>query len=178
MKTLRIVCLAALLFFFMGVVCFLGYHWFSTAEGDDLAGLAKNAADFYNYEKLYIEKTAQRGNYLAALCRDKSNNWRMCVFDKDKIFENRWEISGGASNMEIGKIGNWNYGSPQGEAVLIFFGIELQKEISWYTFQNSNIHYICPVKDNGVLDIFIIPDNHDIHGIPEPLDSNRRPLYK
>lgn len=152
------------------------FHWFSTANESDLDALARQAADYLHYDELSIEKVERRGNYLAALCKDPEGNWSLCEFDRDRLFENRWHANGGKLKIEDGTASSWNYGSSQGEAVLIFCGGNIPNEVCWYEFQNSNITYTCPVENNMILDIFIIPDSHDINGYPILLDRNQQEI--
>lgn len=158
------------------VAGYCSFHWFSTADESDLDALARQAADYLNYDELSIEKVERRGNYLAALCRDPEGNWSLCEFDRDRLFENRWRANGGKLKIEDGTASSWNYGSPQGEAVLIFCGGNIPDEVCWYEFQNSNITYTCPVENKMILDIFIIPDSHNINGYPILLDCNQQEI--
>lgn len=169
-------CIAVLL----GIAAIIGgcvaCHWGSTVDANDLEGLAQQAADYFGYEVLYIEEVEQRGDYLAILCTDARGDWSMCVFDRDRLFENRWRANGGNKTVTGGQIGSWNYGSPNQEAVLIFCGGDLPEEVCWYEFQNSRITYICPVDDHTLLDIFIIPDENDINGAPILLDCDQQAI--
>lgn len=158
------------------VAGYCSFHWLSTADGNDLDALARQAANYLNYDELSIEKVEQRGNYLAALCRDPEGSWSLCEFDRDHLFENRWRANGGKLKIEDGTASSWNYGSPQGEAVLIFCGGNIPDEACWYEFQNSNITYTCPVENKMILDIFIIPDSHNINGYPILLDCNQQEI--
>lgn len=171
-KGYLIVCLSVALL--VAGYCFS--HWFSTAHENDLDALGQQAADYFGYDNLLIEQVEQRGCYLAALCQDTNGNWCMCVFDRDHLFKNRWRASGGKPQIEAGIIGSWNYGSPQNEAILIFCGGNILNSVYWYKFQNSNITYICPVENNKVLDVFIIPDNSDISSYPILLDYNQQEI--
>lgn len=169
-------CLIALLSIAVLVAGYCSFHWFSTADGNNLDALAQQAADYLNYDKLSIEKVAQRGDYLAALCKDADGNWCMCVFERDSLFGNRWRANGGKQTIKDGTISSWNYGSPQGEAILIFCGGNISDEVCWYEFQNSNITYTCPVEQDKLLDVFIIPDSNNINGYPILLDSNQKEI--
>ena len=169
-------CLIALLSIAVLVIGYLSFHWFSTADENDLDALARQAANYLDYDKLSIEEVEQRGNYLAALCKDPDGNWCMCVFVRNRLFENRWRANGGKRGMKDGAIGSWNYGSPQKEAVLIFCGGNIPEEVCWYRFQNSSITYTCPVENDRLLDIFIIPDSSNINGTPTLLDLNQQEL--
>lgn len=181
-------CLIALLGIAVLVAGYCSFHWFSTADENDLDALARQAASYlarqavnfpdldFNYDELSIEKVEQRGNYLAALCRDSEGNWSMCEFDRDRLFENRWRANGGKLKIEDGTASSWNYGSPHGEAVLIFCGGNIPEEVCWYKFQNNNITYICPVENKTILDIFIIQDSRSIGGYPILLDCNQREI--
>lgn len=169
-------CLIALLSIAVLAAGYCSFHWFSTADENDLDALTRQAAGYLGYDKLLIEEVEQRGNYLAALCKDPDGNWCMCVFDRDRLFEDRWRASGGKPKMKDGTISSWNYGSPQHEAVLIFCGGNISNEVCWYKFQNSNITYICPVENDKVLDIFIILDRSSIGGYPIPLDRDQQEI--
>lgn len=169
-------CLIALLCVAVLAVGFCSFHWFSTADENDLDALTRQAADYLGHDELNIEEIAQRGNYLAALCKDASGSWCMCVFDRDRLFQNRWRANGGKLGIKDGTVSSWNYGSPQKEAVLIFCGGNISDEVCWYKFQNSNITYICPVESDTLLDIFIIPDRSDINGHPILLDRNQQEM--
>lgn len=166
-------CVIAILIAVIFIGSYLAMHWFTTVDENNHYGLAQQAADYLGYDTLYIEEVERRGNYLAVLCTDANGAWCMCVFDKDDVFENRWYASGGIKTLMDGVIGSWNYGSPDGEAVLIFCGGNIPEEVCWYKFQNSKITYICPVEDDTLLDIFIIPDRNDINGYPILLDSDQ-----
>ena len=157
-------------------VAVLGYGWATSVDEQDTQGLAKQAAEYLGCDEVEIAKYTRRGNYLAALCKVQENNWGMCVFERSAIFGSRWVAGGGTWALEDGKIGSWNYGSPQGEAVLIFFGAELPEQVFWYSFENAGIEYTCPVTDETVLDIFIIQDNDNINGSPIPLNEEKKPI--
>ncbi len=169
-------CAIAVLTMLVLAVGYTAVHWFTTVDKNDLNGLARQAADYLDYDTLFIEEVEQRGNYLAALCRDTDGVWCMCVFLRDSVFENRWYANGGKPALETG-IDSWNYGSPDNEAVLIFCGGDIPEEVCWYTFQNSRITYICPVEDATLLDVFVIPDNgYNINGDSILLDGNQQEI--
>lgn len=158
------------------VFSILFFRWIGTVAEDDTAGLARQAADYLGYDELEIIETSRRGDYLAALCKDPNSNWCMCVFDRDDLFDDRWVANGGKKSMDQGEIESWNYGSPKGEAVLVFCGGNLSDAIHWYRFENSGIEYTCSVDGGTVLDIFIILDNNNINGYAVPLDENKLPI--
>lgn len=168
------IAIALAIFILIGGYCFL--HWTSSAEESNLNGLAKQAADYFGCNEVYMEEIVQKGDYLAALCRDNDNKWYMCVYERDRLFGNRWCASGGKPGFKQGRMTSWNYGSPQGEAVLVFCGVNLSDEVGWYTFRNNDIIYTYPVENNTVLDIFVIPNSYDINGSPVMLDENKQPL--
>ena len=166
-----------LILIFAGLLSFIfGYSWVSSVDENVSIGLARQAADYLGYEELEIIDLEKRGNYLAALCKDPSGIWCMCVFDRHNVFDNRWIAGGGKKSMDPGEIESWNYGSPQREAVIVFCGGDLPENISWYTFENSGVEYTCSVNDGMVLDIFIILDNNNINGYAIPLDAQREPI--
>lgn len=158
------------------LVCgYVGFHWFSTAGGNDIDALTKQVTDPLAPDELYIVKTVQRGNYLAALFTDNDGKWCVRIYDRDKLFENRWRMGGGTGG-EFGKMGSWNYGSPHKEAVLAFCGVELPDDARWYKFENDHKIYTCLIEDNTVLDLFVIQNNNDINGHPVLLDENQQPI--
>ena len=176
-KAFLIVALVVLSAALILVGAYTGFHWFSSVAGDDLDALSRQAANYFGTGDLSITKTAQRGNYLAALCTDNNGVWYMCQYDRDILFSDRWYANGGTRGFKAGHIGSWNFGSPQGEAVLIFWGAELSNDACWYTFQNNGITYTCPIENNTVLDVFIVLDgSSNINGSPTALDENQQPL--
>ena len=152
------------------------YGWFSSADGNDTEKLAAQAEAYLGYEELEILKTAQRGDYMAALCRTPEGKLSLCVYERHWLFRDRWQAVGAKYSIRSGELTSWNAGI-EGDAILIFCGGELPEEICWYTFENGGITYTCPVEDGAVLDIFLIPDHYDINAIPQPLDENKEPLY-
>lgn len=163
----------SILIAFLAVLCavlllagvYVGFHRFSSVSGSDLDGLARQAADHFGTGDLSITKTAQRGDYFAALCTDNNGSWYMCEYDKDKLFSDRWRANGGTRGFAAGELVSWNFGTG-GDVVLIFCGAQLPDNVLDYSFINSGVTYSCPVKDHTVLDIFIIPDSHDISSVP------------
>ena len=165
----------------------VGCHWFTSVPETDVDALTKQAAEYLlrprraftpeaDPDTLRIVELERRGDYLAALCVDDQSNWCMCVYDRDRIFENRWRGGGGKPRLTAGELGSWNFGNSR-EAVIIFCGGDLPEDAAYYTFRNSGITYTCPIKDRQVLDIFLLPDTRDISSYPEILmDQNGEPL--
>ena len=165
----------------------VGCHWFTSVPETDVDALTKQAAEYLlrprraftpeaDPDTLRIVELERRGDYLAALCVDDQSNWCMCVYDRDRIFENRWRGGGGKPSLIAGELGSWNFGNSR-EAVIIFCGGDLPEDAAYYTFRNSGITYTCPIKDRQVLDIFLLPDTRDISSYPEILmDQNGEPL--
>lgn len=106
---------------------YTSFHWFSTADENDHPALSQQAAKYLGCDELFVVKVEKRGNYLAALFKDKDGNWSMCVFDKDSLFNNRWIASGGKPYLNTGTIDCYNYDSPEGEAILTFCGGKIPK---------------------------------------------------
>lgn len=150
--------------------------WFGSASSADMETLAKQAENYFGINDLEVMQTDQRGNYLAALCRDGQGEWCMCVYDRDNLFRDRWVASGGKRSLDQGQLESWNYGSPDREAVLIFCGYNLSEDILFYSFSNAGVDYTCAVNGDIVLDIFIIVDTQNINGHPVPLDASRNAL--
>ena len=180
--------LSALLLVLLAVGFYVGFHYATTVEETDIEGLTRQAAEYLlrpnrffapecDPDTLRIVELERRGDYLAALCTDDTGNWCMCVYDRDSVFENRWSGGGGKPRLRSGKLGSWNFGSPQREAVIIFCGGDLPEDAAYYTFQNSGITYTCPIQDGRVLDVFLLPDTLDISSYPEALlDQSYQPL--
>ena len=173
-KKAVLLCLIIVLLLISG---FFAIHWLTTVDSENMDGLSRQAAAYLKSdEPMYIKKVEQRGNFLAALCSTADGKMALCVFDKDRVFENRWKANGGKRSLTAGEISSWNYGSPDGEAVLIFCGGEIPKEVCWYTFTNDGMIYTCPVEEHQVLDIFIISDSRDINSYPVPLDQEKQEI--
>lgn len=153
------------------VALYLGYHFFTSVRVNELSDLEQAAEE--QWPGFYAIETQKRGDYVAVLMRHENGSMRMCVYERDDIFENRWYGGGGGKpNVKPGELASWNYGSPQNEAVIIICGSDLPEETAYYTFRNNGTVYIRPV-DETVLDLFIIPDGRsDINGIPILLDEN------
>ena len=163
-----------------------GYHYWNSAPEADSEALTAQASAYLgrhdrwewkvDYDTLEMVETERRGDYLAALFRDGEGNWCMCEYDRDEAFSHRWQAAGGKPSLTAGTLGSWNFGTG-GDAVIIFCGGDLPEEAAFYTFQNSGITYICPIKNGQVLDVFLLPDTADIvsHHL-ELLDENGQSL--
>ena len=153
---------------------YIGWHYYTSAffenkTAADREALRKQAEEFLHMGKFAAEgriallDLEQRGNYLAALCVEEDSSWDLCVYDRDRIFQDRWRITGGVQGPENGTIRTWDFGSPQGESVIVFGGWGLPAEIAYYSFQNGGITYICPTNAGGMLlDVFVTPTSYDI----------------
>lgn len=155
----------------------LACHWFTSVSETDVDALTRQAAEYLlkpnrivtpeaDPDTLRIVELERRGDYLAALCTDDQNHWCMCVYDKDRVFENRWRGGGGKPVLDAGELGSWNFGTAN-DAVIIFCGGDLPGDAAYYTFRNSGITYTCPIKNGQVLDVFLLPDTRDISSYPE-----------
>ena len=179
--------LAVLLFLAIVVGVNVGYHWFTSVPETDTDALTKQAAEYLlkprraftpeaDPDTLRIVELERKGDYLAALCTDDWGNWCMCVYDRDKMFKDRWRGGGGKPRLNAGELGSWNFGTNH-EAVIIFCGGDLPEEAAYYTFRNSGITYTYPIEERQVLDVFLLPDTSDISSYPEELmDGNGEPL--
>ncbi len=169
-------CVAALLVVALAIGSYVAVHWFSTADENNIEALAQQAADYFDEVVFDVLEVEQRGNYLAMLYTSESGNLGMCVFDRDSLFNNRWKANGGKKSFSQGEIVSWNFGSSDREAVLIFCGANIPEKAMWYTFQNSDITYTCPIKNGEVLDVFVIQDSNNINGYPVLLDSDKQEI--
>lgn len=170
--------LAALLALALAAGLFLLGHYVTSVPETDRAALARRAEKYLGGGARVVE-TERKGAYLAALCTDGDGAWCMCVFGRDAVFKDRWGAwgaGGGKPSLEAGELGSWNFGNPQ-EAVIVFCGGELPEEAAYYTFQNSGVTYICPIRDRQVLDVFLLPESGDIasHQLAL-LDADGQPL--
>ena len=186
--------LAALAAVALVVGMYAGYHyttsvWGRSAAEADREGLRQQAAAYlssfqdrshseFDYNELAIVDLEQKGDYLAALCVDGNGHWEICVYDRDEVFPDRWRANGGAYGMEDGQINSWNFGDPQGNAVIVMAGWGLPWDIAGYSFENGNITYMCDTVFAGMfLDLFIIPDSDNIAAaLLTLLDENGNPL--
>lgn len=184
--------LATLLVLALLTAPFPAYHYVVSAPETDRAALEKQAAekqrshpwelpgfqDSFNYDDLRITVTDRRGDYLAALCTDDAGHWCICVYGRDEIFPDRWRVNGGVFGMESGEISSWDFGDPQGTAVVAFGGGDLPEEITYYSFWLDGITYTCPVAGPGeIFNLFLVPDTYAI--APSDLtllDEDRQPL--
>lgn len=168
---------------------FLGYHYLTTATEADPARLEELAAaylgrfqdageDGFDYDALEIVETERRGDYLAALCVDGAGNWCICVYDRNSIFSDRWMANGSATGMRDGRVSSWNFGDPQGNAVIVMAGWDLPRDIGGYSFKIDDVTYTCSNVIAGMfLDLFILPDSGDVAFTElELLDENGNPL--
>ena len=179
--------LAVLLFLAIVVGVNVGYHWFTSVSETDTDALTKQAAEYLlkprraftpeaDPDTLRIVELERKGDYLAALCTDDWGHWCMCVYDRDKMFKDRWRGGGGKPRLNAGELGSWNFGTNH-EAVIIFCGGDLPEEAAYYTFRNSGITYTCPIEERQVLDVFLLPDTSDISSyLEELMDGNGEPL--
>lgn len=168
-------CLIILLCVAVIIGGYVSYHFFTTVNENDAYGLIDQAKKIDD-NVVDFKKIEKRGDYMAVMCKNKKGEVCLCEFERDSLFKNRWFASGGKSFIEKGEIGCWNYGSPKGEAVIIFFGINIPENVAYYKFENSGITYTCPVENGSVLDVFVIQNNYDINGYPILLDKNGKEI--
>ena len=155
---------------------YLGYHFFTTAKVTDtmdFAGIAET-----QWPGFEARKVQKRGDFAAVLLQNDDGHIRMCVYERDDVFENRWDGGFGKPSVKSGELSTWNYGSPEDGAVIIVCGSDLPEGAAYYTFRNNGTMYLRPV--NGlVLDVFVIPDGvSDISAVPILLDQALRPVDK
>lgn len=148
--------LALLLVFFAGG-SFLWKHISETSRRDDIEGLA----DQWEIGKLHVDEVVEKGEHLILLAYDDEGKRYMVAYERDTIFSERWKIMGGLGNMRLGRIASWNYKTPEGDTILICYGMNISSRIWGYTFTNNGVTYTCQVEDGKVLDLFYIPDTYD-----------------
>ena len=181
---------------------YVGYHYATSVFGRSIAevdreGLEQQAVSYmsgfqelsssdFDYSALGIVDLKQRGDYLAALCVDGNGHWEICIYERDRVFPDRWRANGGAYGMEAGQIRCWNFGAPAGNAVIVMGGWDLPRDIAAYSFENGGITYTCSTVMGGAfLDLFIIPDSDDLAstglalldetGVPLPYENPWEP---
>lgn len=160
---------------------FFARHWVGTARQGDAEGLTKQAESYLKVEGLHLERTQRRSGYMAALLTDADGAWYMCVYDRDTVFTDRWRAggsSGGSDGITVGEMDDWLFGSPEGEAVMIYCGVGLPEEAKWYAFRHGATTYISPIEEGMVLDVFVVSDSSSIGTMPVLLDAEREPLKK
>ena len=173
--------LAVLLLLLLAVGLYVSYFYFTSVRVEDNGALARAAEEYLGQwgddpGHIQVVQTEQRGDYLAALCINDYGDWCMCVYERSDIFENRWRANGGKTRLKAGQLGSWNFGNAE-QAVIIFCGGNLPERAAYYTFENSDIKYTCPIRNGQVLDIFLLPDTDDISSYPKQLqDAEFQPL--
>ncbi len=173
-----LVVLAGVVLLLLGIAL---QHWCTTAPLV-FPKLAKNAETYFESKdrvlSLHQEAGQVRGDYMASLLYDSnSETYYIGLFERDSVFPDRWRCCGGAAGFEAGRMTSYNYGDPEGNAVLIFAGVKLPEEAKWYTFTNGGILYTCPIEGEGFVDLFVISDGRgDISGYPVLLDENMQEL--
>lgn len=173
-KAFRMGIILAALLVVIAAAIFFGSHYMRTVAADDVAGLKQQLeADWEVNDQqmlnLQVERIVQKGDYLAVSACADTGRWYLGVYKRDKIFPDRWEISGGSGKVRPGYLTNWNYETPEGDTILVCFGAELAENIGGYTFTNSGVTYTCPVTEDNVLDFFFIPDAYDSRTHLEPI---------
>jgi len=167
---------------------YVGYHYVSSVEPDDQQGLLDAAGEYLTQwdaedirepdtESMSCVATDENGEYMAKLFSDAGGGYSLCVYERDKVFRNRWYASGGKTYFEAGEIVSWNYISPERKAVLVFCGGNLPEDAKYYTFRNAGVTIVAPVEEY-VLDIFGFPNSNDVNGVPILLDENQDALYE
>lgn len=131
---------------------------------------------YAQYKSVSIVDMQIRGDYMAVLAKTDGEFWCLCLFERDRIFHNRWYPGGGIPYFAPGMMTSLNIGGSDGTAVLVFCCGEPPKDARWYTFENDGIEYLCPVENNFVLDLFVIPDQNNIRGFPVLLNAEKQEI--
>lgn len=163
---LGLACVAVIALLIGGL--YVGYHYFSSVSPDDQKGLLAAAGEYLTQwdvehiqepdtESMTCVAADENGDYMAMLFTDAGGGYSLCIYERDSVFRNRWYASGGKTYFDAGEMTSWNYGSPDGEAVLAFCGGKLPEEAKFYTFRNGGVTIVAPVEQ-AVLDIFIFPN--------------------
>ena len=167
--TLSLILLLGLL----GVGYFLGHHYLESCADGDWESLRNELSEVNENVRLsQVEASSQKGDYLAIACYDEKGLWHVGIFKPDSVFPNRWVCTGSLGKVRPGKLANWNWKAGGTDTVLVCFGAELSEEITGYTFTNNGVTYICPVKENSVLDFFFVPDAYDSNTFLNPISES------
>ncbi len=174
-----------LVVFGIGIACFLGSHFFTSADKNNVEALKEKAETYLKTDFTAVEDVVEQGDTIAMRLRTENNKIYLCIFERDSVFKKRFTADGGRLGFEKGEIVSYNFGAGN-RILLVFCGSDLPKNAKYYTFQNSGITYTCPVKDGSVLDIFqtqFVYDKFgnlsiggDINGCPVLLDSKMREI--
>lgn len=156
----------------LGVGSFLGHHYRNSCADGDWDAMRDVLSENYKNPRLsQVEASFQKGGYLAIACQDEKELWHVGIFMPDSVFPSRWVYIGGMSEVRPGKLANWNCKMGGSDTVLVCFGAELPETVTGYTFTNSGVTYICPVKGRFVLDFFFVPDAYDAR-------THLKPIYE
>jgi len=167
---------------------YVGYHYVSSVDPNDQQRLLDAAGEYLTQwddedirepdaESMSCVASDENGDYMAMLFSDSGGGYSLCIYERDKVFRNRWYASGGKTHFEAGEIVSWNYISPERKAILVFCGGNLPNEAKFYTFRNAGVTIVAPVEEY-VLDIFGFPNSTDVNGFPILLDENQDALYE
>lgn len=154
----------------LGAGCFLErrYHESCAAgDWDSLRNVLSKTND--NVGLSQVQAYTQKGGYLAVTCYDERGLWHVGIFVPDRVFPDRWVIIGSMGRVRPGNLACWNFKKDGTDTVLVCFGAKLPDKVTGYTFTNSGVTYICPVKDHSVLDFFFAPDAYDARTVLEPI---------
>lgn len=163
-----------LLIIAMAVGGFFAYHRFATADKSDLNALAAAASDYLSRDSLTVDKTAERGDYLAVLLKDDTDESThyMCLFKRDSVFKSRWTADGCTTTSDDSAISSYNMGDSNGNAVLVFFGENTSNSVKYYMFENDSTVYIRKLGNESFIDVFVIPSETDIDSTPTLIDED------
>ena len=165
---------ALLVLALLGVGIYLGYHYCNTVKAVDVVELGQAAEE--QWPQYQVWRARRQGDYAVLLMRQEDGSMRLCVYERDPVFPNRWSGGWGIPNVKPGELDSWNYGSPQGEAVIIICGGSLPPGSAYYTFRNRDVVYLRPV-DDPVLDLYVMVDGiSDISATPILLDKDLKAL--
>ena len=151
---------------------FFGYHWFTTADGDDLEALERLASDYLKKD-LKIARTTREGDFLAAYCFDESDLGTLCVFWKDPLFADRWKTFGGKHDLKANTISSYDCGhgtnhfGPELFNLHIVCGHGFDETVTGYKATIDGIHYYGFSQDDIILDIYVTPFGPLAPALPE-----------
>lgn len=153
---LCVICAVIVVSFLFSIIP--AYNYFSTISINDMDALiemayAASGPAFENYKENRVVKTVKRGDYLVFLIENPTYMTDV-VFRKNEMFQNRYQIVYGSSEIEKGEVRLSAFGE-NGMAINVLYGVDIPSQYTKYTFGYRNSQYFCPIEDGVVLEVFI-----------------------
>jgi transcriptional regulator with XRE-family HTH domain len=155
---------------------FYFYHYFTTIPKDDIGAIEKEATEYIgkfteyyktDFQNGKIAKSVQRGKYYFYLIegtnKAKEKCVSLCIFRKDKVFENRIQVIGGTLGIEYTPNRIIYHCSGEGSSYgcinfNVFYGYDMQE--TEYSFYYRGVKYTVPIENEIFLHPFIEIDSN------------------